>query len=451
MCITGCKKVEIKPEGQVEVDDAIQDEADVKAILNAAYTPLRGDQFYGGRQQILSELMADVVNGQELTGEWNSIYNFNSGSGMGSSNDFYGEAYLIILRANVALEHLDKVTSSEATRNNLEGQAKFVRALAHFELVRLYAQPYGYTANNSHPGIVIKTISEMETGRSRNSVQEVYNQVIADLKSAESLLPPTNGNYPGSLAAKAMLAKVHFQMNKFEEAYAYADQVITSGQFTFDNSADYVTNRFNLPKSSEAVFYLVNEPGTQTMDGLRNGANPEMSLRLPITKAAYDEAKANPADIRFAAWYKDSLNAATNTHTYSIRKYKQPDFVLPIIHLTELKLIRAESATELNKNLDVAIADINDITNRAYGGAVAPLAANATAAAIKTRVRAERKKEMIFETGDRLQQIKRIGAKGEASTSRTAPWNCNGMILQFHTNEITVNKFFVQNPTGGCN
>jgi hypothetical protein len=125
-------------------------------------------------------------------------------------------------------------------------------------------------------------------------------------------------------------------------------------------------------------------------------------------------------------------------------------FVLPVIHITEMKLIRAESAAELNQNLAVAIADINDITNRAYGGTLAPLPANATPAAIIARVRAERKLEMVFESGDRLQQIKRIGAKGEASVVGQANWNCPGFALQLPATEIVTNIEFEQNPQGGC-
>jgi starch-binding outer membrane protein, SusD/RagB family len=115
-----------------------------------------------------------------------------------------------------------------------------------------------------------------------------------------------------------------------------------------------------------------------------------------------------------------------------------------------MKLIRAESASELGTNLPVAIADINDITTRAYAGTLTNLTATASAATIKARVRAERKLEMVFENGDRLQEIKRIGAKGEPSSSRGAPWNCDGMILKFPAIEASLYVNFVQNPSGTC-
>ncbi len=449
--LAGCKKIEVKPSGQVPPDIAIRTEADVMAILNATYTPLRGDNFWGGRSQIISELMSDFVDGTNfVTGDYPTIYNLATAATNGTVNNIYREPYIIIQRTNVALENLGLI-SNEANRKNAEGQAKFMRAFCHFELVKMFAQPYGFTPDNSHNGIVIKTTSEQELGRKRNTVKEVYDQVIKDLKEAETLLPASNGNYPTSWAAKAMLARVYFQMNDFANAYTYSNAVITSNQFPFDISANFVTNRMGNPKTSEAIWWIINEPGLGVSFGpLRNsiGGNTYQSLGLPITKTAYLAGAANPNDRR-SAWYKDSITAS-GQHVYTVKKYGAQIFVLPVLHITEMKLIRAESAAELNQNLAVAIADINDITNRAYGGTLAPLPGTATAAAIIARVRAERKLEMVFESGDRLQQIKRIGAKGEASAVGQASWNCPGLVLQIPSTEIIVNTNFEQNPQGGC-
>lgn len=447
--LAGCKKIELKPVGQVPPEDAINNEADVLAILNGTYTPLRGDNFWGGRAQIISELMSDLVDGTNfVTGDYPSIFNLGTTATNGTVANIYREPYIIIQRANVTLENLEMIGTA-ATRTNAEGQAKFMRGFSHFELVKMFAQPYGYTADNSHAGIVIKTNSENEPLRKRNTVKETYEQIIKDLKEAETLLPATNGNYPSSWAAKAMLARVYFQMNDYANAYAYSNAVIASNQFPFDNTANFVNNRFAATKTSEAIWWIINETGQNPSFGaLRNNVNAEQSMGLPITRSVYLAGSGNTDDRR-AVWYKDSLTAS-GEHVYSIRKYKAPVFVLPVLHITEMKLIRAESAAELNQNLAVAIADINDITNRAYGGTLAPLPANATPAAIIARVRAERKLEMVFESGDRLQQIKRIGAKGEASVVGQANWNCPGFALQLPATEIITNIEFEQNPQGGC-
>jgi starch-binding outer membrane protein, SusD/RagB family len=440
---TACKKIEIKPDGSVETSEAVTREADVKAVLNSAYSPLAGGNFLGGRLQKVSEYLADQANGTTITGFDGDIVNYRSSPNSGTG-DIYKEPYYVIQRANKTLENLALVTSSAATKDNYAGQAKFLRALGHFELVRLFAQPYGYTTDNTQPGIVIKTISEAEQLRSRNTVAEVYTIVLNDLKDAQNLLPSTNGVYPTKWTAKGYLARVFFQMNKFDSAYKYANEAITGSAATFDNTAAYITNRFNNPVSSEALFYLVNDPNVARFSGLRNDAATSLSLALQLTSTTYTIGTSNTNDVR-KNWY---TIAGT---TYGLNKYKANPLVLSVLHLTELKLIRAESAAELNANLTVAISDINDITNRAYGGTLAALANSTTAATIKARVRSERRLEMIYENGDRLQEIKRIGAKGEPSISHGgAPWNCNGMVLQFPATEFSVNPNFIPNLTGGC-
>jgi starch-binding outer membrane protein, SusD/RagB family len=441
---TGCKKLDFIPAGIVSPTEAYKTEADVRDLVNGMYLPVAGGNFYGGRLQRVSELMSDFTDGSAISGYDADIYNFRSSADAGSG-DVYRDAYNAIMRANTALENLGLVTSSTATRDNYEGQARFIRAISHFETVKLHAQPFGFTADNGHLGIVIKTKSEFEGTRSRNTVKEVYDAILADLSAAQNLLPASNGVYPTRWAAKGYLARVYFQMNRMDSAYKYANEVIAGSTATFDASATFATKRFNKPVTSEAIFYLVNETGQgPRFGGLRNDGNIDQSLGLPITFAAYTAGTSNTNDVR-KIWYTNVSGA------YGISKYRIADFVMPVLHITELKLIRAEAAATLNQNLSVAIGDINDITNRAYAGTKPPLAGSSTASLVLSTVRAERKLEMIYESGDRLQQIKRIGAKGEPSVSRAnAPWNCNGMVLQFPAQEFNVNVNFLPNPTGGC-
>jgi starch-binding outer membrane protein, SusD/RagB family len=446
LSLFACKKLEIKPEGLVDPADAIKNERDVKANLNGCYTVLRDGSFWGGSVAIKSELMADATSGASLTGEDLSLFNFSNNGNFNGGKGLIEKPYTVIQRANITLSNLDLITSSAEEKENAEGQARFVKALSYFEMVKLYAQPWGFTTDNSHLGLVLKNSGDLETGLPRATVKEVYEEIISDLKKAETLLPSVNGNYPTNYAAKALLARVYFQMNDFENAYTYADGVIESGEFVFDTSAAFAANRFSNPVTPEAIFWIINEPGlAASFGGLRNDANLNLSMNLPITFDTYLTGTSNTNDRR-SAWY----NVVTAGSVYGIKKYSKPDFVLPVIHITEMKLIRAEAAAELNQHLDVAVQDFNDIVLRAYGGTYTPLPGTASAALIKEQVRGQRKLEMIYESGDRLQQIKRIGANGEPSFSRTAPWNCPGMVLQFPSQEVNANKNFIQNPTGIC-
>ncbi|POY37398.1 hypothetical protein C3K47_06450 [Solitalea longa] len=440
----GCKDfLEVAPqEGQVPSSEALKNEQDLTNLLNSCYDLLAGgdDKIYGGRLQVIQELLSDELRGDNLTGDFGEIYNRKSSIFGDYKTGMYENPYKVINRVNIVLEHLDLATTNG---NSIEGQAKFLRALCHFEMVKLFAQPFGFTTDNSHLGVPLRSSSEPSTG-TRPPVSDAYAFIIDDLKSAESLLPDDNGNYASIWAVKALLARVYFQMNDYANAYNYSNEVIESGNFTFDS--DFAT-RFSPDGTPEAIFKLVNESNLNRFNELRNQFRSDGSSipTLRISPSFFSTATSNPNDRR-NIWYTEVQGFGVLT------KYNSSVFELPVIHLTEMKLTRAESAGELNDaaKMAVGIQDINDILARAYGSTVPPLATNSSSALVITTARQQRILEMVGE-GDRLTQIKRIGASGENVITRGAPWNCPGMVLQFPQAEIANSVDFPRNPEGGCN
>ncbi|MBC7915085.1 MAG: RagB/SusD family nutrient uptake outer membrane protein [Pyrinomonadaceae bacterium] len=232
-------------------------------------------------------------------------------------------------------------------------------------------------------------------------------------------------------------------MNNFTEAYNYSNQVISSNKFVFDTD---LTKRYSLNGSTEAVFFLVNETGNTRFGALRGDFRSDNNLpTLKISQSSYNVGNVNSNDAR-KAWYNNTKYPGSIV----INKYNLDKFQMPVLHLTELKLIRSESAGELNQNIAVAVSDLNQIRLRAYGSSATPLGINSSAALVISTARMERQLEMVAE-GDRLQQLKRIGAKSETSQIRNSPWNCPGMVLQFPQGEISNSPDFLKNPEGGCN
>jgi starch-binding outer membrane protein, SusD/RagB family len=445
----GCSKFLIRPQdGQLTKDQALKDESSLIAFMNGVYTLAGDNDFYGGRIETLSELLGDHLRGDKLTGDYSEIYKRQNSIFGGTRDEFYKKGYNIINKANVALENLNLASSK---RNYIEGEAKFFRALGHFELVRLFAHPYGYVSGNTQPGIPLRVNTGIES-QNRASVKEVYDQVLNDLLAADSLLPadPENGKYYTLTrwAAKGYLAKVYFQMNDFANAFTYADQVIKSGRFQLDDSYD---KRFSLGLSKEGILVIGNQTTQYTPGGeLRNNFRSDKSLpTLNYTDQFYNTATAKATDKR-KAWYSNSLQAGYNVLT----KYNKDYFDLPVIHLTEIKLIRAESGAEIALSnpsaLATAITDINDILTRAYGSTSQNLPSNVTAATVISTVRSERELELVGE-GNRIQEIKRIGARSGTNVDRRgSPWNCNGLLLQFPKAEQDANAAFQLNTEGGC-
>lgn len=435
---TGCKKfLDAPPVQSIPKTVALADEKGVIETMNGAYQIVGGGNMFGGKIQVMSELMADQLDGSQLSGDFGEIYGRKTSVFGEYKNNMYTDIYQAIYRANVVLENLG-VTN--AMRDNLEGQGRFVRALSHFELVKLWAQPYGYTPDNSHLGVPLR-IATTIVSQPRATVKQVYDQIIADLKIAEVKLPDNNNGYATKWAAKALLAKVYFQMNDFVNAYVYADQVISSNKFFLDTYA----SRFSETGSKESIFKIINSYGTYEPGGeLRGQFRSDFNLpTLRFTTAFW--ATVNTAN--------DTRKALYETVKYpgfiASKKYNSDRFEIPVFHLTEMKLIRAEAAAEQNAHLDVAIQDLNDILARAYGGTKS-IPPGSSASLIKANARLERSIELAGE-GNRLSEIKRIGARGENIDKRGAAWNCNGLILQFPQGEMATNTGFTRNPEGGCN
>lgn len=444
------------PEGELLKDDALKTGDDVRMLQNSTYTVLFSGSFLGGRTQVISELLTDNILGTALDGDWAVIYNRSSSIFEGIIGAVYSEPYIAIYRANNVLDNLNLI-EDQNLRLTIEGEARFVRALAHFETLRLFAQPYGFTPDNSHLGIPIKTNPRPESA-TRATVAQVYNFLIDELEACEELLPEESDleydpfeAYPTKWSAKALLARIYFQMNNFSQAYFYANEVINLGPASFNPSENEFMTRYSQTGTNEALFKGVSASKNQNgetvyvnrggeLSGLMRSVNSVPYIKL--TQSAYNYGIADLTDKRALAWYEDSDGFKV------IKKFNSSlNLSVPVITITELKLIRAESAAETNTNLLVAQQDLQDILDRAYGtgNQIAP----SSASLIIQQARIQRRLEFICE-GHLGQDLKRIGAKGETVVIRNAPWNCPGSILQFPQSEIVNNPGFQKNPEGGC-
>jgi starch-binding outer membrane protein, SusD/RagB family len=443
--LTSCKKfLEIPPEGEVPTEDALTTPRDVQLLLNSCYDVLRSAKFLGGKIRNLSDLMGDDRDGRSLSGNWLSYYAHNTGIFNQETRDMWSEPYIMIYRCNVLLENMDLVKELSADQKaRTTAEAKFLRAIGHFELVRMFANPYGYTADNSHDGIPLR-IKPSQEPLPRATVGEVYAQVLSDLEDAKNVLPSINGGYATTWAVKAYLARVHFQMNDFQAAYDYASEVINSGLFALDST---VTNRFTQGANAENIFNLIstgslNNSGSDLGSTYRstNLTNPPAGR---ISNVAYLTAIADTNDLRGKNYYV-LANAGQSSELVLLTRYNLPWFSVPVLHLAEMLLIRAEAAAELG-NLQQAEDDVNAIRNRAGLADVTP---GTDAASLKIIIRNERRLEMMGE-GYRFHDLRRQGVRDSPNLLiNGSPWNCNGMMVQLPDEERSGNPSIRLNPEG---
>lgn len=428
--------------GKIPAEDALKSTNDMNMLLNSAYEVTAN--VMSGETQNHNELLGDniyVVNNDDFM----AIFNRSTDFFNGTLDDFYTDNYRTIYRANLVMENIGNVAGlSDADKSRIEGECKFLRALAHFQMIRLYAQPYGYTAGNTHLGIPLRTEANYDS-KFRSTVQEGYDLIIADLTSAVELLPTSNNNYATSWAAKALLAKVYFQMNDFVNANAYAGDVIDNGGFSFDDNG--LTTRYQEGElSSEWIFGFLSSDANDDnrFKELRDKYRTDtQDPPLRISQNFYNLVSERSSDKRLG-WFEVKNEGEENEYV-GLNRFNMEYANTVVLHLTEMMLIRAESLAEQGQNLATAVSYINQIRLRA---GVSSLDAGSSAEQVKQAVRLERRIELMAE-GDRAQEIKRIGAKGEQSFSRGADWNCPGMVLQFPNAELIPG--FTRNEEGGCN
>jgi starch-binding outer membrane protein, SusD/RagB family len=432
------------PSNQIESEQAIKNAEDLQKLLNASYDVMANA--FNGNAQRFSELLTDNVTIIGNSGFLVQVYNRSSDFFNSDVGGFYGQPYTAIVRANSVLENLDKIELSDAEKDRFEGEAKFIRGVCHFELVRLFGQPYGYTPDNDHLGIVVKTDSKI-IPLQRSTVAEVYVQVLSDLSDAATLLPPSNGVYATSYSAEGYLAKVKFQMNNFADAATHADAVIESGVFDFSTD---IHNRYTEELSSEAVFATVStELSESSIDNRSSNfrdlyrSTNENAPTLRVSEEYYQFLNGSGLDER-AAWI-ETKDYASATDVRVFTKFDGDFMNVNLVSLTELMLISAESHAELGTELGLAEDLINQIKSRA--GVPELDGANAETLVMESRI--ERRKEFAGE-GHRLHELKRLGVLGESIIVRGAPWDCSGMVLQFPASEQSI-VGYVMNPQGGCN
>lgn len=451
--ISACEDLlEKKPDtsgARIPADQLVENRDDLQELLNSAYDVL-GNTYNGNLQNLfncLNDNLVRPVQQDDLTSVWlrsTSIFN-------GSMSNVFNNIYFTVFRCNTVFDEVDNVSLSNEERNRFLGEASFLRALAHFEAVRGWAQPHGYTPNNSHPGVAIQLENTVDN-TPRSTVQQVYDQILSDIATAKELLPemnPEGSAYANKWAAIALEAEVRFQMHQYDLAYQLANEVITMGPY----SLNVDVNKYQHPEpGAESIFYIFSatlDNGTidNRAGGFRGNYFPLENPSLRLQPELYDkmvEFATEPDTLR-AGLYQILDN--DGNISYITTMFEEEFFNIPVFTLTQMHLIRAESAGELNSNLNQAVQDVNAIRTRAWGSVVANLPEGASAEDIIEAARLERRLEFPF-TGQRTHDLKRIGTQGEEVIIRDAVWDCNGMVLQFPATEGTA--VFELNPTGGC-
>lgn len=232
---TACDDFLTEPyRGTQNLDSYFVTEEETVSYLASCYNAIT---FYGWWQinnfWLLSEMCTDdawMGNTTQAQTDYISIAHFQGiGQSNAALNNFWDQRYRGILRCNVAIARIPEADyNNEAKKARLVAEAKFLRGFFYFELVRGFG---GVPITNSFmmPDEVI--------GITRNSAEEVWAQVEADLSEAAEVLPERSGYAAADLgratkgAALGLLGKAYIYQEKWDKAKEVLKKVIDSNEY----------------------------------------------------------------------------------------------------------------------------------------------------------------------------------------------------------------------------
>jgi len=435
----GCDSIlKEEPKTFLSEEAVFSNEAGADAATKGIYASLRSFSYYDRWFTAMVEMHADYVNGrgsQAPVGQ----YQLNA-QNINRIGSMYGAIYESINRANIVIGGVPDIDIEPTQKNQLLGEARFLRALGYFNLVRLFG------------GVPLrqKPTKGSKADLPRASEDDVYSLIIDDLQFAENNLPnsydQSNHGRATKWAAKTLLANVYLTRERWDDAASKAKEIMDSGEFSLvrvSSSEDFHTKMFGPGVTSypEEIFSI---QYTQSIPAGWLGwmHKPGIGYSSGGVFAWWGELDSFIGQGRWAS--EDSPDLRRNNSLYNGPEtaYLDPTINMlfskfrgspadegvdmPIMRYAEPLLIYAEAESQANGGPDDAAYEaVNKIRRRAFGQdpdiadpGGADLQTGLTATAFRDSVLLERAKEFIMErkrwfdllrTGTALEIIQGLG------------------------------------------
>lgn len=429
------------PDSQLTGVTVFEDEATADAAISHIYADIRDKGLLSGTQFGLSHNLGVYTDELRFYGDssFSAFYFFNNT--LLASNSmiatYWNTSYNQIYSANAVYAGVQGSTQiSGEDANRLQGEAQFVRALLHFYLANLFGDvPYITTTDHT-----------VNSTAAKETIEDVYTHVLADLENAASLLPEnyiTNGRArPNRYAAIALMAKVYLYKNLWSEAENMASQVLNnSALYADENNLENIFKKdctetvWQLPPAMEG--HSTREAETFTLFS----GPPALSALSESFVSSFSEN-----DLRKSAWIGE-VSDGTNTWYYP-KKYQQTgtesvsnEYSI-ILRKAELYLIRAEARVQKG-NLEGAKEDLNKIRIRSGLSETTAMSSQE----IMDALLEERKLELFTEHGHRFFDLKRLLKLDEVLVPLKPGWNSNDRLFPLPESELSSNpNLLPQNP-----
>ncbi|WP_209403600.1 RagB/SusD family nutrient uptake outer membrane protein [Pseudozobellia sp. WGM2] len=394
---TGCEdELTIFPEDSLSVPTFYKTEVDFEQAVNGAYVPLR--TIYNQSKAYLGEMHSDntyyarnTAFGATEQQEDVADFAIPTDNGITTNNhvtNIYVDHYAIIARTNQILATIDDAEFDNAAKNNIKGQALFLRSFSYFDLVQFFG---------SVPMHLVPVLSREDAALPLSSPDDIYTQIIGDLETAISLLPPKSQQDPGRVtsgAARTLLGNIYIVREQWADAETQFQAVVDSNEYELmPNYEDAFSGNSDNKNNIESVFEVQYKEGPEGLNGsflynflprpmtadevgaVTGTSNPQPlngegnNIPTPDIIAAYEDGDLREdASIQYVtaseSFWRDGVYPI-------IKKYVEPHSLngnhgmnFPVYRYSEVLLFLAEALEEQGKS-GPALTHLNTVRIRA--------------------------------------------------------------------------------------
>lgn len=304
-------------------------------------------------------------------------------------------SYKAISLANVVLEALDRIKGGDQRlRNQLEGEALFLRGWMFFHLAQIYCPHFSIHDTGEGLGIVLRMDSSSEVKIGRSSLKETYRQIFEDLNRALELLPEESEyiTRPAKLACYGALARAYLTVEDFDAAEEMVDQLLKRKDELWDYNTVNGDGRypFVLSENMELIYYGKSASTGEFMGNGNTYIDPEL-YRLyeehDIRKNLYFTLGAE--GMKFRGYYHGKLS----------------DYFAGLA-MDEMYLIKAECAAR-RRDIETGLHYLNTLLRHRYDSSYFTDLMITDSDALFRKILEERRKQLVCR-GLRWQDLRRL-------------------------------------------
>ena len=391
--MNSCTDMNLIPESNLSPENFFKSEEDATAAVYGTYSVFTDNDIYNQFWEVLQSQGTDDCEwsgGRTTTNlDKNALDKFEYDGNTNLVYSVWIKHYVAVNRSNFAIENISNMGSEQIrddVRKRLIGEAKFLRALAYFNLVRIYG---------GVPLVLKQTTSLDGLEVPRNTVDECYEQIISDLQEAKSVLPAIGQLPEGYLgratkgSASAMLAKVYLTREDYQNVVKETSEVMQMGYKLWKNYADnFDVEKENGQESIFEIQYKRNTPGVSGSNYNGYYRPPFVNINGwvgygddPVTRNHYEcyEEGDLRRDVNVRLYTKEEYPNMSSNYEFPcyVNKFQDTSPLAvrsqggennyPILRYSDVYLMRAEALNAINTSDAEAYECLNVIRRRAFG------------------------------------------------------------------------------------